>query len=89
VKEITRSLTEQEVRVVGFLLEDSAEGERARLQRWQLPRSTYHHIRRRAYAEGWVYDRYLPDPRLLALPWVSFMLVRPFADWTGPVHPSR
>ncbi|MHB1435698.1 MAG: hypothetical protein ACYCW9_06290 [Thermoplasmata archaeon] len=83
MKEIARSLTEQEVRVVGRLLEDSPEGERTRLRRWELPRSTYHHIRKRAYAEGWVYDRFIPDPRLVGLPWVSFLLVRPFADWRG------
>lgn len=83
MKEIARSLTEQEARVVGLLLEDSPEGERARLRRWELPRSTYHHIRRRAYAQGWVYDRYIPDPRWVGLPWVSFLLVRPFADFRG------
>jgi len=83
VKKIARSLTEQEARVVGLLLEDSSGGERERLRRWGLPRSTYHHIRRRVYAQGWVHHRYIPDPRLFGLPWISFLLVRPFADRRG------
>ncbi len=83
MKKIARSLTEQEARVVGLLLEDSSEGERDRLRRWKLPRSTYHHIRRKVYAEGWIRARYIPDPRLFGLPWISFLLVRPFADWRG------
>jgi len=83
VKKIARSLTEQEARVIGLLLEDSPAGERDRLRRWGLPRSTYHHIRRRAYAQGWLDHRYIPDPRLFGLPWMSFLLVQPFADRRG------
>lgn len=81
-------MTENEARVVGLLLEESPEGERARLRRWGVPRSTYHHIRRKMYAEGWIYDRYIPDPRLVGLPWVSFLLIRPFADWRGALVES-
>ena len=45
-----------------------------------MPRSTYHAVRRRAYEEGWLRDRYIPHPVPLGLPWVTFLVARPFAD---------
>jgi len=45
-----------------------------------VPRSTYHAVRRRAYEEGWLRDRYIPHPVPLSLPWVTFLVARPFAD---------
>lgn len=47
-----------------------------------MPRSTYHAVRRRAYEEGWLRDRYIPHPVPLGLPWVTFLVARPFADRT-------
>lgn len=44
-----------------------------------LPRSTYVVARRRAYDEGWVYDRYLPSPDL-GLRQITFALARPYAE---------
>jgi hypothetical protein len=45
-----------------------------------VPRSTYHAVRRRAYEEGWLRDRYIPHPVPLGKPWVTFIVARPFAD---------
>ena len=45
-----------------------------------VPRSTYHAVRRRAYEEGWLRDRYIPHPLPLGLPWTTFLVARPFAD---------
>jgi hypothetical protein len=59
---------------------DLPEGERERLRRINLPRSTYHAARRRCYAESWVLDRYVPDPVAFGFPWVAFLVARPFAD---------
>lgn len=54
--------------------------ERERLRQVPVPRSTYHAVRRRAYEEGWLRDRYIPHPVPLGRPWVSFLVARPFAD---------
>jgi hypothetical protein len=54
--------------------------ERERLRQVPVPRSTYHAVRRRAYEEGWLRDRYIPHPVPLGLPWVTFLVARPFAD---------
>ena len=75
-----RFLTEAEGRIIGVLLGASPSSERERLHRAGVPRSTYHAGRRRAYEEGWVEDRYVPDPVRLGYPWVTFVLLRPFAD---------
>ncbi len=45
-----------------------------------VPRSTYHAVRRRAYEEGWLHDRYVPHPVPMGRPFVSFLLARPYAD---------
>ncbi len=75
-----RDLTEAEVRVLRALLAAGQENERERLRQTQLPRSTYHAVRKRAYAEGWLRDRYLPDPLLYGFTQATFALARPYAD---------
>ncbi len=75
-----RTLTEAEAKVVGVLLAARADRERDRLRQLRMPRSTYHAVRRRAYEEGWVKDRYVPDPGTLQRPFVSFTLARPYLD---------
>lgn len=75
-----RFLTEAEGRIIAVLLGSSPSSERERLHRAGVPRSTYHAARRRAYQEGWLQDRYVPDPVRLGFPWASFVLMRPFAD---------
>ncbi len=75
-----RALTEAEARVIAVLLAARPDRERERLRLVNVPRSTYHAVRRRAYEEGWLQDRYVPHPVPLGFPVVSFVLVRPYAD---------
>ena len=75
-----RALTEAEGRVIAILLGGSGASERERLRRIRVPRSTYHAARRRAYQEGWLKDRYVPDPARFGFPIASFVIVRPFVD---------
>ncbi|MGD0256999.1 MAG: hypothetical protein ABSB90_03850 [Thermoplasmata archaeon] len=75
-----RALTDSEARVVAVLLAARPDRERERLRQVQVPRSTYHAVRRRAYEELWLRDRYIPHPVPLGRPNVTFLLVRPFAD---------
>jgi hypothetical protein len=75
-----RTLTESEARVIAVLLAARPDRERERLRVVGVPRSTYHAVRRRAYEEGWLRDRYIPHPVPLGRPIVSFVLLRPFAD---------
>lgn len=63
-----------------MLLAARPDRERERLRQVQIPRSTYHAVRRRAYEERWLRDRYIPHPVPLGFPFVTFLLVRPFAD---------
>jgi hypothetical protein len=66
--------------VIAVLLAARPDRERERLHQVQVPRSTYHAVRRRAYEERWLRDRYIPHPVPLGLPYVSFLFLRPFAD---------
>jgi hypothetical protein len=75
-----RALTEAEGRVIAVLLGSAPTNERERLRRVDVPRSTYHAARRRAYQEAWLKDRYVPDPARFGYPWVNLVVVRPFAD---------
>ncbi|HKS59360.1 MAG TPA: hypothetical protein VJS68_01115, partial [Thermoplasmata archaeon] len=75
-----RALTEAEARVISVLLAAAPETERERLRTCGLARSTYHDVRRRVYAEGWVRDRYLPHPAFFGLTRATFVLGRPFVD---------
>ena len=75
-----RALTESEARVIAVLLAARPDSERNRLQQIGVPRSTYHAVRRRAYEEGWLRDRYIPHPAPLGRPWVTFWVARPYAD---------
>jgi hypothetical protein len=73
-------LTDSEARVIAVLLAARPDRERERLHQVQVPRSTYHAVRRRAYEELWLRDRYIPHPVPLGRPFVTFLLARPFAD---------
>ncbi len=75
-----RALTDAEVRVIAVLLAARPDRERERLHQVEVPRSTYHAVRRRAYEEGWLRDRYLPHPSRVGRPFVTFLLARPYAD---------
>ncbi len=84
-----RTLTEAEARVVGALLGSTLVTERSRLHRAGVPRSTYHAARRRAYSEGWLRDRYIPNPVEFGLPFATFTLSRPFAERLGAFVQDR
>lgn len=75
-----RALTDSEARVIAVLLAARPDRERERLRQVEIPRSTYHAVRRRAYEEGWLRDRYIPHPVPLGRPYVTFLLARPYAD---------
>ncbi len=75
-----RALTDAEARVIAVLLAARPDRERDRLRIVDVPRSTYHAVRRRAYEEGWLRDRYVPHPLPLGFTAVTFVLARPFAD---------
>lgn len=75
-----RALTDSEARVIAVLLAARPDRERDRLRQIQIPRSTYHAVRRRAYEEGWLRDRYVPHPVPLGRPFVTFVVARPYAD---------
>lgn len=77
---MARGLTDAEARVVAVLLAARPDHERERLRLVTVPRSTYHAIRRRAYDEGWLRDRYVPHPVAFGRPLVTFLLLRPYAD---------
>lgn len=75
-----RALTDSEARVLAVLLSARADRERERLKAADVPRSTYHAVRRRAYEEGWLRDRYVPHPVPIGRPIVALFLLRPYAD---------
>jgi hypothetical protein len=75
-----RTLTDAEGRVIAVLLGSTPSSERDRLQRMQVPRSTYHAARKRAYEENWLRDRYVPDPARFGAPLATVAVIRPFAD---------
>ena len=75
-----RALTDSEARVIAVLLAARPDRERDRLHQIGVPRSTYHAVRRRAYEEGWLRDRYIPHPVPLGRPFVTLMVARPYAD---------
>ena len=78
-----RSLTDAEAKVISVLLAAAPGQERDRLRHLELPRSTYHAARRRAYEEGRLRDSYIPDPGRFGFGRVTFVLARPFADRAG------
>ncbi|MCI4326871.1 MAG: hypothetical protein L3K16_04460 [Thermoplasmata archaeon] len=83
-----RDLTPAEARVIAGLLGSAAASERERLRRIAVPRSTYHAARRRAYSEGWLRDRYVPQPERLGFRAALILAARPFVD-RGPELAQR
>jgi hypothetical protein len=75
-----RALTDSEARVIAVMLAARPDRERERLRQVEIPRSTYHAVRRRAYQEGWLRDRYVPHPLPLGRPLVTVVVARPYAD---------
>jgi hypothetical protein len=75
-----KSLTSSEATVVRSLLACEAVSERERIARSGIPSRTFEGVRRRAYAEGWVYDRYVPDLVRLGRTRMRCALLQPYAE---------
>lgn len=69
--------------MIAGLLGSAAASERDRLRRIAVPRSTYHAARRRAYAEGWLRDRYVPQPERIGFEAALVLAARPFVERTA------
>ncbi len=67
-------LTESEGRVVLALLDYPGDPRPKELARASIPSSTFYSVRKRAYSEGWLSDRYLPHPWALGVGSVEFAL---------------
>lgn len=75
------ALTSAEARVLQALLgAEGIESEGARRARVQVPRSTYQEAKRRLYEEGWIEDRYVPDPAATGISKIALTLAQPEAD---------
>lgn len=76
-----RPLTASEAGVISLLLgAEDAESERARIRRAGVARSTYQDVRRRAFAEGWLTDRFVPSPSALGFEVGLTLSAHPFAE---------
>jgi hypothetical protein len=74
------SITEEEAVGIRTLLAALPVSERKRISESGLGSRTFERIRKRAYAAGWVFDRFVPNPARAGYPTVSFVLARPFAE---------
>jgi len=80
------ALTKGEATVLLSLLgADWSETERSRIRASRIPRSTYQEAKRRLYQEGYLLNRFVPDPHALGLRGFRFLLARPFVDEMAPV----
>jgi hypothetical protein len=85
-----RSLTEAEARVIRVLLADLPGPERERIIAAGVPRTTYQTIRLRAFINGWLEERYVPDPRMFAAERIRFVVAQPYAErWNESVRVFR
>jgi hypothetical protein len=75
-----RSLTTGEATVVRSLLASNRLSQREQIRRSEVPSRTFERVRRRAFSEGWVFYRYVPDPVRVGRPFVRLTLAQPFAD---------
>ncbi|MCI4333131.1 MAG: hypothetical protein L3K01_05340 [Thermoplasmata archaeon] len=66
--------------VVRSLLASERGREIDRIRASGIARRTYQEIRRRAFAEGWLYDAYVPDGPHFGWPFATFSLVHPYLD---------
>jgi hypothetical protein len=81
-----RTLSPSEARVVQVLLAGLTGDEKDRIAAAGVPRSTYHKIRRKALALGWLAPRYVPRPPVLGVRVVSVAFAQPFAEhWAEAV----
>jgi hypothetical protein len=75
------ALTKGEATVLLSLLgADWSETERSRIRASRIPRSTYQEAKRRLYQEGYLKNRFVPDPHALGMQGIRFRVARPFVD---------
>ena len=75
-----RSITKGEAAVIRALLAAAPVSERKRMAETGLQSRTFERIRKRAYASGWVFDRFIPNPSQNGFETVYFVLAQPFAE---------
>jgi len=75
-----RSITDSEAVAIRALLAALPVSERVRIQETGLGSRTFERIRKRAYAAGWVFDRFVPNPSRTGCPTIFFVLAHPFAE---------
>lgn len=75
-----KDLSNAEAGTVATLLGAREESEGELYLRAGLSRSTYQDARRRAYARGWLDDRYVPNPSSFGFGRAVFFLGEPFLD---------
>ncbi|MDE1821704.1 MAG: hypothetical protein KGJ23_14580 [Euryarchaeota archaeon] len=81
-----RELTPSEHRTLLAILALPGSTERERIRWSHLPSSTYNVVKRRLYAQGWVEDRWVPQPGPLGFSEVELRLERPFAAERGSLE---
>ena len=80
-----RIVSPNEARVVWSILSGGLESEEDRMRNSGIPRTTYRDAKHRLYAEGILVDRFIPNPSVVGIPWVSFLLTRPSAEEAGTI----
>ena len=75
-----RSLTRNEVTVVGSLLANEDVTQNERIKRSHLPRRTYEVARRRLIESGTVVERYVPNPSSLGIDTITLAVAYPYAE---------
>ena len=77
--ETVEALTKAEAAVLLSLLgADWRETERHRIRTSGIPRSTYQEAKRRLYQEGYLLNRFIPDPHAFGFDGFRFLVARPF-----------
>ncbi len=85
-----RSLSRAEIRVIRVLLADLPGTERQRFRAAEVPRTTYQTVRGRAFANGWLKERYIPHPSLVGRDRVRLILAQPYAEhWNQSIRAFR
>lgn len=75
-----KELSETEAKTIAMLLGSGLETQREAMQRARLSRSTFTAARRKAFSEGWVFERGVPSAAA-GFKEVSFVVARPFAEF--------
>jgi hypothetical protein len=90
-----RNLTVSEAIVVRSLLAREPGHKQDQIRISGIPKRTFQDIRSRAFAEGWVRDRYVPNTVHFGFPIATFCVSQPFIEHRGTVsrlwgdHPAN